>query len=758
MKEYYETKVSEMEQSYTTDIAQLKQEHVELLARLQLESSGTGVDIPSTQQLPAGNHREYVRRTMMLTAISDEDESPEATPPGTEVLEGRIKILEDKISDKDRLVGELKKRLEAEATSAEDLHGKLLDSNKTLDDYEDSLKSKSDEIEELRKALTSRDSRIGELENEKAALEEKGEKGPSSKDEGTILKELQDRIKKLENELSDSKQANVRIQQELNQLDSQHGEAVMKLKEEMDNLTKSRIEELETAFQIQLEEELKQQAEELDNKYKDEISRQGEELEIYKTTEVDLKEKLNIIQREHEKQVDELKEKYESESSEMGSKESVLEPKMEVSELMETQVKSPTQTIDRDTLEAAIREDVKSEILQEYEQSIDTLKNEYEVRISEMNTRLQSFETQDVEKAEVTDREKEFSDSEESEIKEKLKAELAHEFKEKLQTVTDEYESKLKKLQDIVDSRKEVKSAVAPYALARSKSLDLMPEKEKDKSKTPTGNEGFVSTIRREYEDKINSLQMQIAQYRSTVGSVPSSTSSPTRKPLVELAVGGGEVIAEMKSAPDAGSEISIKSKHESSEIRQEIYDEITCEVEASFNGLKTGYENHLQEVTAKLELLQAESVTDGDYENKIREEVVKEYEAKIEKLKQDYESQIAEIKKENEAQVDQLTNDLEKAKSDRLAAEQKVKADMFVWHEEIVTQLKRKHEGYESLLRKEYEEKMDLYKEEIQEEFDAEKDKIMREHKRELMDLEDRYDTLVEGKQYSCYLQVKIK
>lgn len=748
MKQYYETKVSEMEQSYTTDIAKLKQEHAELLARLQQESGSAG-DMPSLQQLPAGKHREYVRRTTMLTAISDEDETPEGTPPsGNEMLEGRIRILEGKLKDKEKLVDELKKRLEAEATSAEDLHGKLLDSNKTLEDYEESLKSKSDEIEELKILLTSRDERIGELEQEKAALEEKGEKDKSVSEvqDSKLVNELKERIKKLEEELSASKETNTRIQQELNQLDAQHGEAIMKLKEEMERLNQTKIAELQAGFEIQLEEELKQQADELNNKYTDELSQQVKELEMYKKTEMELKQRIDIIQTEHEKQLKELQEKYDA--GEIPVKETIVE----VREVVQTEVASPLETTDRDLLEAAVRKDVESKILQEYEHSIDMLKNEYEERINELNARIKTFQTQDVEKAEVTDREKDLT--EESEMKEKLRAELAFEFKDKLQSVTDEYESKLKTLQDIVDRKEEVKPPVAAYALSRSRSLDLVPQKEKEKPKTLLEDEGFVASIRRDYEDKINKLQMQIAQYRSTVGSVPSSPLSTLQKTQAELVKDDNVDILDARSTEEATVESPIKSQLGTPELRQEIYEEIATELEASFKALRTDYEKQVEELTAKLEI-----ATQGSYEHTVREEVIKEYEAKIEKLKQEYESQIAKLKADHEVEVKELNENIEKLKSEKLAAEQKVKADMFVWHEEIVTQLKRKHEQYESQLRKEYEEKMELYREELQEEFDAEKDRIIMDHKQELINLEDRYDSLVEGKSeiFRCNLLVNV-
>lgn len=731
MKQYYETKVSEMEQSYTTDIAQLKREHDELIARLQQEN-GVAEGVTSAHQLPAGKHREYVHRTTTLTAISDEDETPPSTPSGgTEMLQGRIKILEEKLKDKEKLVAELKKRFEAEATSAEDLHGRLLDSNKTLDDYEESLKSKGEEIEELKKALSSKDIRISELESEKAALEEKGEKEKSISDGDTnkIIKELNERISKLEEELSASKEINVKIQEELNSLDEQHGEAIMKLKDEMENLTKVKLEEAEAGFQIQLEEELKQQAEEKNNKYM-------EELEVYKRTEGELKERLNSIQLEHNKQLQDLREKYETESL---HEEKVTEPKTETEEVVEIQ--AAISSIDRDTLEATIREDVRAEILKEYEESIDKLKTEYEVKISEMNSRIQSYEAKNVEKAELADKEKNAGELSDLELRESMKSELAHEFKDRLQKVTDEYETKLKKLQDIVDGRKEVKSPGAPYALVRSRSLDMVPQKEKEKPKTSSEYDGYVATIRKEYEDRINSLQMQIAQYRSTVGSVPSTPLLSSQK-SPQVSSDDSSVVL---SPSDVSTESPKKVVAGPKDSQQEMYEEISAEYEKSFKGLKENYDKQLLEVSEKLSDLQAEGGS----------QVTKDYEAIIEKLKCDHENEISELKEQHDKEVKDLKNKLEKAHADKLAAEQKVKADMFVWHEEIVTQLKRKHEGDVTQLRKEYEEKMDLYREELQEEFDAEKEKIGQDHKREMADLEERYDNLVEGEKscHCCYV-----
>ncbi|KAL4221886.1 A-kinase anchor protein 9 [Mactra antiquata] len=706
MKQYYEAKVTEMEQSYTTDIAQLKQEHNELIARLQQETDL--VASSTTQQLPSGKQREYVHRTTTLTAISDDDEeSPPATPAtGNEMLEGRIKVLEEKLKDKEKLVSELKKRFEAEATSAEDLHGKLLDSNKTLDDYEESLRSKGDEIAELKKALSLKDDRISELENEKAALEERGEKEKPESDTGSdkLVEELKERISKLEEELSASKETNNKISEELNQLSQQHGEAIVKLKEEMSNITEVKLQEAEAGFQIQLDEELKQQADEIENKFR-------EELDIYKKTESELKLRLSNIQLEHDQQLSELREKYEEDTQ---SVEKVVEHRIEAEEAMDVQAAS---SLDRESIEAAIRENVRAEILKEYEESIDKLKSEYEQQISDMNTKIQSYEAQDIEKAELADKEKLSEELTDSDLREKLKSELAYEFKERLQNVTDEYETKLKKLQEIVDGRKELKSPSPPYALARSRSLDLVPQKEKPKSSTEY--DGYVATIRKEYEDKINSLQMQIAQYRSTVGSVPSTLLSPMKSPQSTSAdEDSGSIVVETPK----------KASAESRDSEKEVY-------ESSIKDLKESYDKQLMEVSQKLSDIQAEGGTQS-----------KDYEAIIEKLKQDYENEISELKEAHANEIDTWKKKLEKSEADKLAAEQKVKADMFVWHEEIVSQLKRKHEEDVTQLRKEYEEKMDLYREELQEEVDAEKEKMVQSHKREIAEMDERYDNLVEG------------
>ncbi|WAQ94515.1 PCNT-like protein [Mya arenaria] len=678
---------SELGSSHARDLEEMKtyyeaKEHAELLSRLQQENGGS--DLPSTVHMSPGKHRDYVRHTTTLTAISDEDESPPSTPtPGTTptgggddgMIENRLRTLESKLKDKEKIIDQLKKRVEAETTSAEDLHGKLLDSNKTLEDMEESLKSRADEIEDLKKELAEKVEKIIDLESEKAALEEKGEKDTGVSESGDkILAELRERIKTLENELSASKETNAKIKDEINKMSYEHGEAIVKMKEEMENLNIIKIEELEAGFKIQLEEELQQQAEELDNKMQDELRQQAEELNVFKQTESELKQKLDEIQTEHEKQLNELKEKYESESQ------GVVEPTIEVQETMEVQMVSPTETMDRESLEATLREELKAEILKEYEDSIDSLKNEYEERISDLNTKLQSLETKEkIESSESED---------ESDIKEKLRVEIAQEFKDKLQNVTDEYETKLKHLQGILDSKKEserkeneattkqLTQSSPPYVLARSRSLDRMPSQ--DRSKLPADYEGFVSTIRKGYEDRINSLQREIAQYKSSVGPVPLSPllSLTSKAQVVSSSTTDSDRTKALKASPDSvtGSSVAV-----SPQLRQQVYDEIHAEFQASYDQLKEDYEAQLEELTDKLNALQSDSATQGDIENKISEE----YEEQIEKLKAEYGEKIAILKLEHEEEVSKLNTELEKSKSDKLAAEKKVKADMFVWHEE---------------------------------------------------------------------------
>ncbi|WAQ94540.1 PCNT-like protein [Mya arenaria] len=739
---------SELGSSHARDLEEMKtyyeaKEHAELLSRLQQENGGS--DLPSTVHMSPGKHRDYVRHTTTLTAISDEDESPPSTPtPGTTptgggddgMIENRLRTLESKLKDKEKIIDQLKKRVEAETTSAEDLHGKLLDSNKTLEDMEESLKSRADEIEDLKKELAEKVEKIIDLESEKAALEEKGEKDTGVSESGDkILAELRERIKTLENELSASKETNAKIKDEINKMSYEHGEAIVKMKEEMENLNIIKIEELEAGFKIQLEEELQQQAEELDNKMQDELRQQAEELNVFKQTESELKQKLDEIQTEHEKQLNELKEKYESESQ------GVVEPTIEVQETMEVQMVSPTETMDRESLEATLREELKAEILKEYEDSIDSLKNEYEERISDLNTKLQSLETKEkIESSESED---------ESDIKEKLRVEIAQEFKDKLQNVTDEYETKLKHLQGILDSKKEserkeneattkqLTQSSPPYVLARSRSLDRMPSQ--DRSKLPADYEGFVSTIRKGYEDRINSLQREIAQYKSSVGPVPLSPllSLTSKAQVVSSSTTDSDRTKALKASPDSvtGSSVAV-----SPQLRQQVYDEIHAEFQASYDQLKEDYEAQLEELTDKLNALQSDSATQGDIENKISEE----YEEQIEKLKAEYEEKIAELKLEYEEEVSKLNTELEKSKSDKLAAEKKVKADMFVWHEEVTSQMKHKHDEAISAMRKEYEEKMELYQEELQEDeetLDAELSRLGEEKDLEIEEQRAKYE-----------------
>ena len=728
LKQFYESKVSEMEDQ---------------IRSLQHEAGG----LPTSSE----KERDYVRKTTMLTAISDTEESPPSSPRRTDVYEVQLKTLEDRLKDRDKLIDELKKRLEAETASAEDLHGQLLDSNNKLCEFEDSLKARSEELDELKAALIEKDSKINSLENEKAEMEEKGEKDG----EGNSIAELKRKISKLEEELSVSKEAENKIRQEINQMNSQHLEAIMALKQEMETINKNKIEELESEFKIKLE-QLDKNGKEIPSKDIDEFDKQKAELDRLRQSEAELRERLESKEDSHEKQLSELTEKYEQKlrdslvsstvtldsrtsttSVEPDSRTSTLESEI-VTELKVVPMTATREAgspipsrkteesgeVDRDVIEAAIR----AEILVEYEQSVDKLKTEYEDRITELNTKLQSYETQGAETVSVIDSES-VPSKVESSIREKLQAELVKEYKEKLQNVTEDYESKLKHLREQIDT----KSKESESAISSSKDDEVKPSGSESPVKSPTENspskipkeyEGFVSTIRKDYEDKIVALQTEIAHYKSS--SVPSPMSPKHKEPDSQT------VVKEIKLTADAGQDIDPQTV----KLRQEIRESVSSEFESTIENLKSDYEKQLEDLNNKLTSLLKDKPEYVEIETKIREELSKEHEEELSSRQNEYESKLSELKEK-----------LEKAASEKTSAEQKVKADMFVWHEELTTQMKKKHEDNIAQINKEYEEKMDLLREEMQEEFDAERDKVIRQHKQDIMDYEDRYENLLEGR-----------
>ena len=711
LKQFYESKVSKME---------------EQLQSLQHDAGA--------QPTSAEKERDYVRKTTMLTAISDTEETPPPTPPYSpppqgDVLEGKIKSLEEKLKARDKLIDELKKRLETETASAEDLHGQLLDSNNKLCEFEDNLKTRSEELEELKAVLTQKDAKITSLENEKAEIEERGEKEIESK----IISELKQKIAKIEEELSASKDAENAIRKELDQLNSQHQEAIIALKQEMENINRNKVEELESEFKIQLEQELDKQAKDIANKY-------TAELEALKNSEAELKQKLDSLESSHEKEVTVLRQDFEkklrdslvsstvTDTSTKTSAEPDTHKELKVvQETPEREAGSPIlpkksfidgvfEKYDRDTVENSIR----AEILQDYEDSIDRLKAEYEDKISELNSRLQSYETQGAQQPEVVDTES-VPSKVESSIREKLKVEIAKEYKEKLQNVTDDYENKLKQLKEQIELKEPViEELVSPSEAQPSESAVRSPT-EKTPGKIPKEYEGYVSTIRKDYEDKILSLQSEIAQYKSS--SVPSPMSPKLTEPET--------LEKEIKVSADAGQDIDPVTV----KLRQDIRADISAEYESQLEHLKSEYEKQIEELRKSSESSQTKDLSEGEIESEIRKEISEEYDKKLTLLETECESKIEELKQK-----------LEQAMGEKMTAEQKVKADMFVWHEELVTQLKRKHVDNIAQINKEYEEKMDLLREELQEEFDAEKDKILRQHKQDMLDYEDRYENLLEG------------
>ena len=720
LSEEHKKEVEELKQFYESKVSQMEEQ----LQSLRHDASA--------QPSSAEKERDYVRKTTMLTAISDTEETPPPSPPHSpppqgDMYEGKVKSLEEKLKDRDKLIDELKKRLEAETASAEDLHGQLLDSNNKLCEFEDSLKARGEELEELKAALTQKDAKITSLQNEKAELEEAGEKELESK----IISELKLKIAKLEEEFSASKDAENTIRKELDQLNTQHQEAIIALKHEMENINKNKVAELESEFKIQLEQELDKQANEIANKY-------IEELEKCRNSETELRQKLDSVESSHEKEVSELKQDFEKKLRDSlvtstvtdtivrtsAEPETQIEPQV-VSKTVEREAGSPIslkksfiegvfEKFDKDTVESSVR----SEILQEYEDSIDRLKAEYEDRISELNTKLQSYETQGAQPPVVIDSESVPSNVESS-IRENLKVELAKEYKEKLQNVTDDYENKLKQLKEQIELKGPVTEApVSPTEVKPSETVVKLPT-----GKIPKEYEGYVSTIRKDYEDKIVALQTEIAQFKS------SSVPSPMSPKLKEL--DSQTLEKEIKVTADAGQDIdpvTIK-------LRQEIRADISAEYESQLQHFKSDYEKQIDELNKSLESSQTKESSEIGTESKIREELSEEYDKKLTNLEKKCESKIEELKQK-----------LEKAMVEKTTAEQKVKADMFVWHEELVTQLKRKHEDNITQINKEYEEKMDLLREELQEEFDAEKDNMLRQHKQDIMDYEDRYENLLEG------------
>ena len=713
LKQFYESKVSKMEE------------------QLQSLQHDTGAEPTSAEK-----ERDYVRKTTMLTAISDTEESPPPSPPHSpppqgDRLEVKINSLEEKLKDRDKLIDELKKRLEAETASAEDLHGQLLDSNNKLCEFEDNLKTRGEELEELKAALTQKDAKITSLENEKAEIEEMGEKEIESK----IISELKQKIAKIEEELSASKEAETAIRKELDQLNTQHQEAIIALKHEMENINKNKVVELESEFKIQLEQELDKQAKEIANKH-------IEELEKLRNSETELKQKLDSLESSHEKEVSVLRQDFEkklrdslvtstvTDTSVKASAEPVAQKELTaVQKSPEREAGSPIlpkksfidgvfEKFDRDTVENSVR----AEILQDYEDFIDRLKIEYEDKISELNSKLQSYETQGAQQPVVVEDESVPSKIESS-IREKLKVEIAKEYKEKLQNVTDDYENKLTQLKEQIELKGPVTEEPVSPSEVQPSETSLKSPTEKTPGKIPKEYEGYVSTIRKDYEDKIVSLQTEIAQYKSS--SVPSPMSPKLTEPESQT------LEKEIRVTADAGQDIDPVTV----KLRQEIRADISAEYESHIEQLKSDYEKQIAELHKSLESSQTKEPIEGETESKIRKDLSEEYDKKLTQLETDCESKIDELKQK-----------LEQAMGEKMTAEQKVKADMFVWHEELVTQLKRKQVDNIAQINKEYEEKMDLLREELQEEFDAEKDKISRQHKQDMLDYEDRYENLLEG------------
>ncbi|KAK3603155.1 hypothetical protein CHS0354_042986 [Potamilus streckersoni] len=705
LKEYYESKVKDAEETYRREIQQLQQ----TISDLQ-DGHRSTPPLPETEP-PARfeEERAYVKKTAVLTVISDTESTPPESPPKTEEVyevqlremdkmiqsqDAKLKQLEEQLKEKDCMLLELQKRLEEEVNIETELHGKLLDDTKSLEDMEDDLKARSQEIQNLKKLLVDRDTRIAGLEKEV----EKGKKdeAESESDQSKVIKELNTKIDELGKELFSYKEIERKMREEIDELTVQHQHALEALKVEVELMNV-----------IKHEEEIRNQAEELSNKYEQEMKKQADFLEnrhndeLHKQAEA-IKQKMNAQLREqavaltraHEEEVKKLTNEYESKLR---------------------YLKSTSASNASEGDESLLGEERMSKISGAYDESLnrtmDELRHVYEEKISELQLELEDLKSKleiQVEQAVTTD---------ESVMREHIRDELSEEFEEKVEQMKQEYEEKLEEYERQL---REFEEKVWKSESAEEDSSASLPSEVVSQEITKD-NEEAVEYIGTEYQQRDEELQSQ---------------------PEAQLESQGKDLIT--YDIVDSGlkNEIDRDEKDKDIEfLKEKIRVELEVEYEEKFARLKEDYDKLLTDskeklIEAQFNLEDSRKVEEDD--KNLADEIRKDYEFRLKQLKTEYESKEKEFKE----RLSDMSRILEETRKEKDQGEKKSREK----YQAMPDQAKKDYENRISEMRREYEEKMDLLRDELQEMWEAEKTELIQEYKHALAEVEEKYESLVEG------------
>ncbi|KAL5007668.1 hypothetical protein ScPMuIL_016474 [Solemya velum] len=172
LRVYYEKKVQEMENSYTEEINALKTKRDQELSELP-EDSVTAKSDRENEDILA-QERESFKQTTVLTALSDAESSPSASPPKDSVIsEPRLYELQQMVAEKDAVNRELQQKLEFEESEAKLFEERLEEVTKKLKELEDELDIKDHQIRDLKNLVQEKDESFLNLDQEKCDMEEK---------------------------------------------------------------------------------------------------------------------------------------------------------------------------------------------------------------------------------------------------------------------------------------------------------------------------------------------------------------------------------------------------------------------------------------------------------------------------------------------------------------------------------------------------------------------------------------------------------
>ncbi|KAL3832339.1 hypothetical protein ACJMK2_023991, partial [Sinanodonta woodiana] len=729
LKDYYGNKVKDAEETYRIEIQQLQQ----TISDLQ-DGHRSTPPLPETEP-PATFEKEraFVQKTAMLTAVSDTESTPPESPPKTEEVyevelrdmdkkmqsqDAKLKQLEGQLKEKDRMLLELQKRLEEEVNIETELHGKLLDDTKSLEDMEDDLKARSQEIQNLKKMLEDRDNRI-------AGLEEEVEKGKmdeaeSDSDQSKVIKELNAKVFELGKELLSYKEIERKMREEIDELTLQHQRTLEALKNEVELMNI-----------IKHEEEIRNQAEELSNKYEQEMKKQADFLEnrysdeLHKQTEA-IKQKMNAQLREqavaltraHEEEVKKLANEYESRLRYLESARA------------------------NEGNESLLGEERMGKLSGEYDESLnrtmDELRQEYEEKISELHLELEDLKSRleiQVEESVATD---------ESVMRENIRDEISEEFEEKIKQMKQEYEEKLeeyeRRLQEFEEKLRKCDGAEgdSTTSLPSEVVLQEIPVENENAE-----YQQKIEDLQSQAEARLEPQETDLITFDIVDTGLKDEVDSDEKDKDIEflkekirneLEVEYEEKIARLKEDYDKlltdskekliEAQFNLEDSRNLEEDDKKLVEEVRKEYEFRLEQLKTEYESKEKELKERLSDMNRILEETKKEKDRGEKKSIEKYQAMPDQAKKDYENRINEMRIEYEEKMDLLREELQEL----WEAE---KTELIREHEHAIAEVEEKYENLvegirtgdapdvASIIHEKYDSELDMAKTLMQQEFD---------------------------------------